>query len=56
MELAITQQERERMKDFIKRHPIDHSYDKECEYFDGNVPEEQLLSRDYQELLDANPE
>lgn len=56
MELAITQQEREHMKAYIKAHPIDHAYDAECECFDGNVPAEQLISRDYQEILDANPE
>lgn len=44
------------MIDFLEAHPIDHAYDKECEYFDGDVPEEQLLARDYKKILDENPE
>ena len=51
----ITSQERKKMEEFLKLHPIDPSYDEECEYFDGNVPEEQLLSRDYKKILDENP-
>ena len=47
----ITPQDRKRMEDFIRNHPIDHSYDEECKLFDGNVPEEQLLARDFQEIL-----
>lgn len=53
---SLTQREREHMKAYIKAHPIDHAYDEECEYFDGDVPAEQLLSRTYQRFLDANPE
>ena len=52
MKSIITPQRRKEMEDFIKKHPIDHAYDKECELYDGKVPMEQLLSRDYQEMLD----
>lgn len=52
MAFDITPLSREEMKAFIKAHPIDHSYDKESELLDGDVPEEQLLSRDFQEILD----
>ncbi len=52
----ITAEERKMMEDFLKRHPIDPTYDEECEYFDGKVPEEQLLSRDFKKILDENPE
>ncbi len=48
----ITPQDRKRMEDFIRIHPIDHSYDEECKLFDGNVPEEEsCLKRDFQEIL-----
>lgn len=53
---AITPQEREMMKKFLKEHPIDPAYDEECEYFDGNVPEEQLLARAFKEYLEKYPE
>ena len=52
----ITPQRRKELENFLKEHPIDHSYDKECEYFDGDVPAEQLLARNYKKILDENPE
>lgn len=56
MGLNITPEIREMMKSWLREHPIDHAYDEEADKFDGNIPEEQLMSRDYQEILDANPE
>ena len=55
MDSTITPQDRKRMREF-KKHPIDHSYDEECELFDGKVPEEQLLARDFQEILNQYPD
>lgn len=56
MALDITPQERKEMEEFLKAHPIDPAYDAECELFDGDVSEEQLLSRDFQKILDDNSE
>lgn len=55
MGFDITPQERKRMEAFLKEHPVDPAYDEECEYFDGNVPESQLLARYYQEILEKAP-
>lgn len=52
----ITPQRRKELENFLKEHPIDHSYDKECEMFDGNPPHDQLLARAYRQILDENPE
>lgn len=52
----ITPQERKWLEDYLKEHPIDPAYDAECEYFDGDVPLEQLLARDAKEILENNPE
>lgn len=51
----ITPQERKEMEEFLKEHPIDPAYDEECECFDGEVPEEQLLARDFKKILEQNP-
>ena len=56
MESDITPQERKMMIEFIESNPIDHRYAEECVLFDGDVPEEQLLARDFKELLEQNPE
>ena len=56
MESSITPQERKKMIDFLEAHPIDPAYDKECEYFDGSAPAEQLLARNYKKILDENPD
>ncbi len=55
MASSITPQEREEMETFLAAHPIDPAYDEECKYFDGEVPEEQLLARDFKKILDENP-
>ena len=55
MDSTITPQDCKRMRE-LKKHPIDHSYDEECELFDGKVPEEQLLARDFQEILNQYPD
>ena len=55
MASSITSQERKEMETFLATHPIDPTYDEECEYFDGEVPEEQLLARDFKKTLDENP-
>ena len=52
----ITPRDIEMMKEFLEKHPIDPSYDEECEYFDGDVPEEQLLARAFKEYLDKYQE
>ena len=51
MASSITPQEREEMEAFLAAHPIDPAYDEECKYFDGEVPEEQLLARDFKKFL-----
>jgi len=56
MASSITPQERKWLEDYLKEHPIDPAYDAECEYFDGDVPLEQLLARDAKEILENNPE
>ena len=65
MESNITPHEREKMKKFLQEHPINPEYDDECEFLDGNPPEEnpesippedQLTARLYQAVLDENPE
>lgn len=48
----ITPPERKKMEDFLKKHPIDPNYDKECETLDGTPPEEQLTARIYRKILD----
>ena len=53
---SITPEFRKKLKQYLKEHPIDPAYDEECELFDGDVPEEQLLARDFKELLEQNPE
>ncbi len=55
MASSITPQERKWLEKYLEDHPIDPAYDEESEYFDGNVPVEQLLARDAKELLDENP-
>ena len=54
MDSTITPQDCKRMRE-LKKHPIDHSYDEECELFD-KVPEEQLLARNFQEILNQYPD
>ena len=56
MELDITPQQRKKLEDYLIKHPIDPKYDEESEYFDGNVPDEQLLARTAQRILEENPE
>ena len=51
MEYDITPQERKKMEEWLKDHPIDHKYDDQVDVFDGDVPEEQLRSRMYQKIL-----
>ena len=52
MESNITPHEREKMKKFLQEHPINPEYDDECEFLDGNPPEDQLTARLYQAVLD----
>lgn len=33
------------LQETLLKHPIDHSYDEECEAYDNDVPPEQLASR-----------
>ena len=56
MESNITPHEREKTKKFLQEHPINPEYDDECEFLDGNPPEDQLTARLYQAVLDENPE
>lgn len=49
--IMLTPQERKRMKNFIEQHPIDHAYDDEDDKYDGKIPPDQCLSRDYQRML-----
>ena len=56
MESNITPHEREKMKKCLQEHPINPEYDDECEFLDGNPPEDQLTARLYQAVLDENPE
>ena len=56
MESNITPEQRKRMEDFLKEHPIDPSYDEECELFDGTPPPEQATARRFQFILDRCPE
>lgn len=51
MAYSITPQRIEELKQFLKEHPIDHTYDEEAELFDGNCPPEQLAARSTYELL-----
>lgn len=53
---SITPQERKWLKKYLEDHPIDPTYDEECNCLDGNVPVEQLLARDAKELLEQNPD
>ena len=49
--------EREKMKKFLQEHPINPEYDDECEFLDGNPPEDQLTARLYQAVFrPKNPE
>ena len=56
VESNITQHERQKMIKFLQEHPINPEYDDECEFLDGNPPEDQLTARLYQAVLDENPE
>ena len=47
----ITPQEIEHYKKYLKEHPIDHAYDEEAEYFDGDCPPEQLAARACYDIL-----
>ena len=51
MGYIFTQQEIEELKQFLKEHPIDHAYDEEAEYFDGECPPEQLAARSTYSIL-----
>lgn len=52
MAYDITPAEREQIKDFLEKNPIDSAYDEACEYLDGDVPEEQLLARSLKKMLE----
>lgn len=51
MASRITPQRIEELKQYLKDHPIDHAWDEEAEYFDGNCPLEQLAARSAYDLL-----
>lgn len=44
-------EEIEHMKQHLRKYPIDHRYDEECETFDGDPPIGQDLSRVYYTIL-----
>ncbi len=52
MESRITAEEIQYYKDYLKAHPIDHSYDEEAELFDGKIPYDQFLARLYYSILE----
>lgn len=51
MASRITPQRIEELKQYLKDHPIDHAWDEEAEYFDGNIPIRQLRARNCYNLL-----
>ena len=54
--ITVTPEWREQMKKWLEEHPIDHKYDDQVDLLAGKIPPEQLLSRDYQKILDETPE
>lgn len=53
MAFAITPEEIEHMKNYLKEHPIDPQYDEPEGYIvlDGNTPPSQLAARGYYYIL-----
>ena len=47
----ITSQKIEQYKEYLKQHPIDHSFDELFECLDGEFPREQAISRMIYNLL-----
>lgn len=47
MAYTMPSAEVERMKEFLRLHPVDPAWDEEAETLDGNLPGDQLLARLY---------
>lgn len=47
MAYTMPQADVERMREFLRLHPIDHAWDEEAESLDGNIPGDQFLARLY---------
>lgn len=50
---TITPERIQELKQYLKAHPIDHTYDEAADTFDADFPSEQLAARDTYELLKA---
>lgn len=45
MDYDISRQKIDEMKEFLRRHPINHEWDEEAEMLDGVLPNDEEIAR-----------